>query len=248
MVRVHGEHDVFTAPALREQVHAAIEQSAPIVIDLSGATFIDSSVLAVLLGGLRRAREGEIGYALILPGRRWRAGATHLRGHRPGAGVLHPPVRAGGGRGRGRGRERVSVDAPQLQLLLPAAPENVVVARQAITGLCEGLGFPSRATDDVRLAVTEACTNVVVHAYAPDTVAAQLEVEAMAVDHDLLVTVRDQGRGMGVFTGAAGPRPRPAADRRARRAESRCAPARAVSAPRIAMTFSKDGSDQDAHV
>jgi len=68
VVRVHGEHDVFTAPALREQVHAAIEQAAPIVIDLSGATFIDSSVLAVLLGGLRRAREAELGYALILPG------------------------------------------------------------------------------------------------------------------------------------------------------------------------------------
>ena len=103
----------------------------------------------------------------------------------------------------------------ELHLLLPAAPENVVVARQAITGLCEGLGFPSRATDDVRLAVTEACTNVVVHAYAPETAAAQLEVEATAVDQDLLVTVRDQGRGMGVFTGAAGPRPRSAADRRA---------------------------------
>ena len=69
VVRVHGEHDVFTAPALREQVHAAIEQAAPIVIDLSGATFIDSSVLAVLLGGLRRAREAELGYALILPAR-----------------------------------------------------------------------------------------------------------------------------------------------------------------------------------
>ena len=68
VVRVHGEHDVFTAPALREQVHAAIEQTAPLVIDLSGATFIDSSVLAVLLGGLRRAREADLGYALILPG------------------------------------------------------------------------------------------------------------------------------------------------------------------------------------
>jgi anti-anti-sigma factor len=65
---VQGEHDVFAAPALREQVHAAIERAAPIVIDLSGATFIDSSVLAVLLGGLRRAREAELGYSLILPG------------------------------------------------------------------------------------------------------------------------------------------------------------------------------------
>ena len=141
----------------------------------------------------------------------------------------------------------MSIDAPQLHLQLPAAPENVVVARQAITGLCEGLGFPSRSTDDVRLAVTEACTNVVVHAYAPETVAAQLEVEAMAVDQDLLVTVRDQGRGMGVFTGAAGlGLGLPLIAALTRGVEMRAGPGGVGT--EIAMTFSKDGSDQDAHV
>lgn len=138
-------------------------------------------------------------------------------------------------------------ESPQLSLLLPAAPENVVVARQAITGLCEGLGFPSRSTDDVRLAVTEACTNVVVHAYAPDTPTAQLELEATAVDHDLLVTIRDRGRGMGVFTGAAGlglGLPLIAALTRA--VEMRAGPGGVGT--EIAMTFAKDGSDQDAHV
>ncbi len=141
----------------------------------------------------------------------------------------------------------MSVDAPQLQLLLPAAPENVVVARQAITGLCEGLGFPSRSTDDVRLAVTEACTNVVVHAYAPGTIAPQLEVDAVAVDHDLLVTVRDQGRGMGVFTGAAGlGLGLPLIAALTRGVEMRAGPGGVGT--EIAMTFSKDGSEQDAHV
>jgi serine/threonine-protein kinase RsbW len=141
----------------------------------------------------------------------------------------------------------VTTESPQLSLLLPAAPENVVVARQAITGLCEGLGFPARSTDDVRLAVTEACTNVVVHAYAPDTPAAQLELEASALDHELLVTIRDQGRGMGVFTGAAGlglGLPLIAALTRA--VEMRAGPGGVGT--EIAMTFSKDGSDQDAHV
>ncbi len=131
-----------------------------------------------------------------------------------------------------------------LLLLLPAAPENVVVARQAITGLCEGLGFPSRATDDVRLAVTEACTNVVVHAYAPEATAAQLEVEAQVVGEDLNVTVRDQGRGMGVFTGAAGlglGLPLIAALTRA--VEMRAGPGGVGT--EIAMTFSKDDADRD---
>jgi serine/threonine-protein kinase RsbW len=141
----------------------------------------------------------------------------------------------------------VTSESPQLSLLLPAAPENVVVARQAITGLCEGLGFPSRSTDDVRLAVTEACTNVVVHAYAPDTPTAQLELEATAVEHELLVTIRDRGRGMGVFTGAAGlglGLPLIAALTRA--VEMRAGPGGVGT--EIAMTFAKDGSDQDAHV
>jgi serine/threonine-protein kinase RsbW len=132
----------------------------------------------------------------------------------------------------------------ELHLVLPAAPENVVVARQAITGLCEGLGFPSRATDDVRLAVTEACTNVVVHAYAADTAAAQLEVEANAVDQDLHITVRDQGRGMGVFTGAAGlglGLPLIAALTRA--VEMRAGPDGVGT--EIAMTFSKDPAEVD---
>ena len=137
--------------------------------------------------------------------------------------------------------------APQLHLLLPAAPENVVVARQAVTGLCEGLGFASRATDDVRLAVTEACTNVVVHAYAPDAAAAQLELEATAADQELVICVRDQGRGMGVFTGAAGlglGLPLIAALTRA--VEMRAGPNGVGT--EIAMTFSKDGSELDVHV
>jgi serine/threonine-protein kinase RsbW len=141
----------------------------------------------------------------------------------------------------------VSSETPQLHLVLPAAPENVVVARQAITGLCEGLGFPSRATDDVRLAVTEACTNVVVHAYGPDVAAAQLELEATAVDQDLLVTIRDRGRGMGVFTGAAGlglGLPLIAALTRA--VEMRTGPGGVGT--EIAMTFSKDeAADQDVN-
>ena len=67
VIRVHGEHDVATAPALRAVVQDAIAGATPVVVDLSGATFIDSSVLSVLLSGLRRSREADRGYVLVLP-------------------------------------------------------------------------------------------------------------------------------------------------------------------------------------
>jgi anti-sigma B factor antagonist len=67
VVDVRGEHDVATAPALRGIVHEAIAGATPVVVDLSRATFIDSSVLSVLLSGLRRSREAEQGFVLVLP-------------------------------------------------------------------------------------------------------------------------------------------------------------------------------------
>jgi anti-sigma B factor antagonist len=66
VVVLSGEHDVSTAPHLREQVVPTLDAGQPLVVDLTAATFIDSSVLGVLLGGLRRAREHGLGYAIVL--------------------------------------------------------------------------------------------------------------------------------------------------------------------------------------
>ena len=60
-------------------------------------------------------------------------------------------------------------EAPAVLLRMPALPDAVGVARQALTGACEALGLDARATGDVRLAVSEACTNVVAHATATAT-------------------------------------------------------------------------------
>jgi anti-sigma B factor antagonist len=65
-LQLRGEHDVYTAPSLREQIMALTEEQVPVVIDLDPASFIDSSILGVLLGGLRRAREQGSGFAIVL--------------------------------------------------------------------------------------------------------------------------------------------------------------------------------------
>jgi anti-sigma B factor antagonist len=66
VVVLKGEHDVYTAPSLREQINAVILERVPFVIDLSQATFIDSSVLRVLLEARRQAQEEGLGFAVAL--------------------------------------------------------------------------------------------------------------------------------------------------------------------------------------
>src|SRR4051812_49489060 len=60
VVVVEGEHDIYTAPTLRERLDEALGRGGGIVVDLTGATFVDSSVLGALLdaagGRSRRAR------------------------------------------------------------------------------------------------------------------------------------------------------------------------------------------------
>ncbi len=66
VLTVRGEHDLYTAPPLREGITALLDEGVPVIVDLTRATFIDSSILGVLLGGLRRAREGGGFFSLVL--------------------------------------------------------------------------------------------------------------------------------------------------------------------------------------
>lgn len=84
---------------------------------------------------------------------------------------------------------------PDLELTLPARAENIAIVRHAFGALGETWGVREQTLSDIRLAVTEACTNVVVHAY-PEGEEGPLEVRAERIDGELEVAVRDQGRGI----------------------------------------------------
>lgn len=83
---------------------------------------------------------------------------------------------------------------PDLELLLPARAENVAVVRHALGGLADVCGVSDQTLADIRLAVTEACTNVVVHAY-PEGEGSMAITAALSDDHVELV-VTDEGRGI----------------------------------------------------
>lgn len=90
--------------------------------------------------------------------------------------------------------EEVTV-TPDLELKLPARAENVAVVRHAFGGFAEALSVDEQTLADIKLAVTEACTNVVIHAYERDAIGA-LEVDATIDDDRLTVVIRDNGRGI----------------------------------------------------
>jgi anti-sigma regulatory factor (Ser/Thr protein kinase) len=82
---------------------------------------------------------------------------------------------------------------PEVLLVMPARPEGVGVVRQALAGVADALDFDPSVLADMKMAVTEACTNVVVHAYDED---GMLEVEMLAGEDGLTIVVRDHGSGI----------------------------------------------------
>src|SRR3954464_6368919 len=84
---------------------------------------------------------------------------------------------------------------PDLEWKLPARAENVAVVRHAFGGFAEALSVDEQTLADIKLAITEACTNVVIHAYDDDEDGA-LEVDASIDDRRLIVVIRDRGRGI----------------------------------------------------
>jgi serine/threonine-protein kinase RsbW len=89
----------------------------------------------------------------------------------------------------------VTAETADVTLVVPAVPDSIAVIRQTVSGICEALGADARAVGDIKLAATEACTNVVLHAYA-DRPPGQIELEAHAGYDELRLLVRDRGSGM----------------------------------------------------
>src|SRR6476619_3345066 len=64
-----------------------------------------------------------------------------------------------------------------LEIALPARAENVAVVRHALAGLAEEIGMDAAGVADLKTVVTEACMNVVVHAYEGEPGPLNVEAE-----------------------------------------------------------------------
>jgi len=81
-----------------------------------------------------------------------------------------------------------------VRLSFPAKPDYLLLARLALAGLARTLPAEDDVVADLKLAVTEACGNVVRHAYGDDP--GDVFVSFVVRDDTLEILVEDQGKGL----------------------------------------------------
>jgi len=88
----------------------------------------------------------------------------------------------------------VTESSSTISLELDSRPQSVALARGLLSAVLELVGFEPELLDDAKIAVSEACNNVVLHAYG-DHVGPML-VDLELSDGELAVVVRDRGIGL----------------------------------------------------
>ncbi len=102
-----------------------------------------------------------------------------------------------------RGQEGMKVgvieEPARVRLEFESHPENVALVRAALSGLGVAAELDEELTADLKTAVSEACNNVVLHAYPGG--AGPLCVQLEAYQAGIAVTVTDQGGGITRISG-----------------------------------------------
>ena len=85
-------------------------------------------------------------------------------------------------------------DGRQVRLTIPARPEYITLCRLALTGLAGLRPFSEELLADLKLALTEACSNSVRHAYE-DSDDGVVEIVYELQPDRLVIEVTDEGEG-----------------------------------------------------
>ncbi len=87
-------------------------------------------------------------------------------------------------------------EAPEMvELILPATTRYLQVARLTVAGVASRAGLTLEQIDDIKLAVGEACTNAVEHAYSQESSPGPIHIRCGVQGDEFVVEVGDEGRG-----------------------------------------------------
>ena len=89
-----------------------------------------------------------------------------------------------------------------VRLTIPAKAEYITLSRLALSGLSRVRAFPDETLADLKLALTEACSNSVRHAYEDGE--GHVDISFELRDDRLIVEVADDGTGFELDAGSAG--------------------------------------------
>ena len=96
----------------------------------------------------------------------------------------------------GAGADAASAGVREFSAVYPTAPESVGSVRRALASFSREIGASEATIADVELAVSEAVTNVVVHAYRDAAEAGTIEIAGALASGELWVIVADTGSGL----------------------------------------------------
>ncbi|TMJ94300.1 MAG: ATP-binding protein [Actinobacteria bacterium] len=82
-----------------------------------------------------------------------------------------------------------------VRLTIPARPEYIALCRLALMGISRLRVFSEELLEDLKLALTEACTNSVRHAYGEGANGGVVEIVYELHPHSLAIEVTDNGHG-----------------------------------------------------
>jgi serine/threonine-protein kinase RsbW len=88
----------------------------------------------------------------------------------------------------------VTSQAPIVGLHVQSRPQSLTLVRGMLSGVAEQLAMDPELLDDLKTSVSEACNNVVLHAYQGES--GPMEVRLFIDDDSILVSVRDRGVGL----------------------------------------------------
>jgi anti-sigma regulatory factor (Ser/Thr protein kinase) len=94
----------------------------------------------------------------------------------------------------GLAREELNDAFPTLSEVYPAVAESVPLARESLTAFASAAGATGHELDEIRLAVSEAATNVVLHAYRDR--GGYIYFTAALAGDELWILVTDRGSGL----------------------------------------------------
>jgi serine/threonine-protein kinase RsbW len=80
-----------------------------------------------------------------------------------------------------------------IEMKIPAKPEYVGVVRLTVSGVANRLGYSYDDIEDIKIAVAEACTNVVNHAYEENQTENDMHLNFSVYEDRLELIVADRG-------------------------------------------------------